>query len=489
MANLDNCVFENNGVFFTGEENPGDNISQLTPQVYNGVTLPQGVYRRKIAPQPGFEVKAALLTIGGYTAYSNLGELPDSDGSSIYQQLPFWIIENYSSQTGDNAVPAGPMGNGNIAKVWMRDTLPGLPNNEVEVTIELIGDFIMPESPLVVSLDIDGDAIIYEEPFYTQEIAQDADTPFRVSFFPVFNWNPNGVSGAQIRVASQADLTNQVQTWGYNGGAPPDTLDGTSMLVTGVPIEYDQSLGGHADEVRYPTVEGYSFFHRGPYPVAPTSGSYMKFATTPNMANGIVTGTAMGQFGLLTSTPATQQQCCITLENYNSISGFTYNMYNTSIELSNLPESISWLFRMSYGTAGYDPATGIGGNPIAFVPEACSIYQVSAGLRSVSSTFSNGQSVYWAVSGTSNLINTLFSPLSTINATFEAHPDDNNKTMILTIPLQELFAFNQTSLEANLSEEGEEFVLESGGCIGYGIWVDIVTAPVDNETGEILYEG
>ena len=485
MANLDNCVFENNGIFFTGEENPGDTINQLTPQVYNGVTLPQGVYRRKISPQPGFEVKAALLTIGGNTPYSNLGILPDSDGSSIYEQLPFWVIENYSAQTGDGAVPAGPMGNGNIAKVWMRNTSPGLPNNEVEVTIELIGDFIMPESPLIVSLDIDGDAIVYEEPFYTQEIAQDADTPFRISFFPVFNTQTD--SSVRTWVAPRADLINQVQTWGHNGEDPPYTLDGTSMLATGVPIAGDQTVGGHPDEVQYPTVENYAFFHKAAYPVVPTSGSYMNFSVPPGAVGFNSVNPAA--YSLISQDPATQQPGCITLENYNSTSGFTYNMFNTSIELSSLPESISWLFRMSHGTAGYDPATGIGGNPVAFVPEACSIYQVSAGLRSVSSTFSNGSSYFWAIGGGYNIINSLSSPLSTINATFEAHPDDNNKTMILTIPLQQLFAFNQTSLEANVQGQNETFVLEAGGSISYGVWIDIVTAPVDNETGEILYEG
>ena len=481
MANLDNCVFENNGIFFTGEENPGDNINQLTPQVINSVTLPQGVYRRRISAQPGFRVSVAMLSIAGYSAYSNIGMLPD--GNALDDGVPFWIIENFSSQTGDGAVPAGPMGNGNIAKVWMRNTEPGLPSNEVEVTIELMGDFVMPESPLVVSLDIDGDAEVYEPPFYTTEIATDADTQFRVSFFPVFNTQYD--TGIATRVACQVNLQNQVQTWGYNGGEPPDTLDGTSMLATGVPIADDQSIAGHADEVKYPTVEGYSLFHKAASPVEST-GNYMRFGTPANMAGGLESGSS-SYYGLLTATPSVQQAGCITIDNYDSVAGFTYNMYNTSIDLSSLPESISWLFRMTHGTAGYDPATGIGGNPYAFVPSACSIYQVSAGIRSVSAEMPNGSSSFWSISN--DISNSLGSPVNTLDATFEAHPDDNNKTMILTVPFQQLFAFNQTSLAPSFDFTDANFVLEENGGLAYGIWIDIVTAPVDQDTGEILYEG
>jgi len=482
MANLDNCVFENNGIFFTGEEDPGDNINQLTPQVYNGVTLPQGVYRRKISSQPGFQLNTGLLSIDGYGPTSQLGMLPDGD--ALDSGVPFWVNDNFSSQT--DGIPSESMGNGYIAKVWMKDTQPGLPSNEVEVTIELIGDFVMPENPLVVSLDIDGDAEVYEVPFYTQEVAQDADTPFKVSFFPVFNSQTASLSGT--RVAPRADLQNQVQTWGFNGAMePPDTLDGTSMLVTGVPIAGDGSIGGHADEVRYPTLENYAFFHKAASPVAPSAGSYMFFGTPPGAAS--MSGQS-GMYGLLSGLGCVQQPGCITLENYNSESGFTYNMFNTSIELSSLPESLTWIFRMSYGTSGYDPATGTGGNPAAFVPSACSIYQVSAGLRSVSGSFSSGSSSWWAIGGGGmNLINSLNSPLNTLEATFEAHPDDNNKTMILTIPLQQLFAFNQTSLEASFQGTNESFVLEAGGAIAYGVWIDIVTASIDIQTGEILYEG
>jgi len=484
MANLQNCNFENNGIFLGISINSGSNINDLTPQVVNGVTLPQGVYRRNISAQPGYIIDVSMLTIAGS---ESTGQQPLPENSTGIGTVDCWVSDLVTTQSV--GVDPNAMGQGFIRKVWMRNTSEGLPDNEVEVTIQLFDTFVVSQNPptniVDITVDIDGDAQIYEPPFYITDIATDADSPLTVSFCMVgmpFQGSM-GYSSLRHRFAVRADYMNQVQTWGrfsyntydefnyldpsdinydnFSSGANIGLLDletQSSAYNPDAPPYPGGNVQNEVNENRYPTIVPYSFFHDGvaPLPNLLESqflvGSGYGQPTSSQYNHGCFDVQSGLNFGIVN-----QNKACITFENTNNTTGQSLNMYNTSLGLSGLPETLEYVVRLQYSN-GYDPITETGGYDSVFIPSESFIYQTARRINAVNS-IGYSYNVDLATTGGDT-------PFNVEGATFETF--ENNKTMKVTIPLQSAFAINQTG-----------FPVQAGDRICYYFFVNYTIATAE----------
>ena len=268
MANLENCTFENDGVFFTGTETSGDTIQDLTPQVYTAdgtqaaVTLPQGVYRRIITANPDYNISASMLTIAGNSANA-LQQPPDvgftsfgGNAALLPDPILCWVNEDIFVGVGLGGVggiPSSVMGGGKIAKVWMKDTVAaGDINNKVEVTIKLMDNFIVEDVDMIINLDIDGDAQVYTPPVFYTTPDVDEKNPFEFLIQPVaFVSFPH-------RIACKSGHVNQSKQYPQSFAAGFNDLTQPAFGQVNL-NNYIDNVNGFNNDV-YPQQDGFNYF-------------------------------------------------------------------------------------------------------------------------------------------------------------------------------------------------------------------------------------
>lgn len=326
MANLENCTFENDGVFFTGTETSGDTIQDLTPQVYTAdgtqaaVTLPQGVYKRIITANPDYNISAEMLTIAGNPANA-LQQPPDvgftsfgGNAALLPDPILCWVNEDIFVGVGLGGVggiPSSVMGGGKIAKVWMKDTVAaGDINNKVEVTIKLMDNFIVEDVDMIINLDIDGDAQVYTPPVFYDTEDVDEKNPFEFLIQPVaFVSFPH-------RIACKSGHVNQSEQF-------PQPNQSTNNLTQGfftnqIWNQYRFNVNGF-DEGVYPEQDGFNFF------------------TRPIIQDNFISATTVSTIG---------EQQIVPLSSSQSSFSYAYNLYYTDgVESSSVPDYSIETFR------------------------------------------------------------------------------------------------------------------------------------------------
>jgi len=325
MANLENCTFENDGVFFTGAESSGDTVNDLTPQVVDGVTLPQGVYRRTITANTDYHVSASMFNIAGNLANTNQ-QLPDVSfnfgaiGLGVLTPDPVacWVNEDIFVGTGLGGVggiSSSVMGNGNIAKVWMKDTVAaGDINNKVEVTIKLMDNFVVGDTDLVINLDIDGDAQVYtppEPPITGYDIDQKAPFDFLIQ--------PIAFVSFPHRIACKSGLPNQSIQFPSSSTVDGNDNDLTqNFFAGGVLNNYIANENGFYDDV-YPKQSGFNYFAK---PII--QDNILNSTTINTIANEQIAPTAISE----SSFSYAYSVAYMTYENY--IDNFDIETFRTT---------------------------------------------------------------------------------------------------------------------------------------------------------------
>jgi hypothetical protein len=247
--NLNNCSISNDGIFFTITETSGDTIQDLEQQVFNGETLPKGVYRQTISANTDYHVSASMFTINGnsHNAFQQPPDAPVNPGFgesiTILDQPPrCWVSADVfvGNQPG---IPTADMGNGSIAKVWMKDTVAeGDVNNKVEVTIQLMDNFVIGDTDTTINLDIDGEAAVYEPIPIDNEVSEFSKSPFDFLITPV------AFVSAPHRIAAKQGGLNQYDQFDYASLNPE--LSGDDATT------YNQLV----DTETYPTQAGFGHF-------------------------------------------------------------------------------------------------------------------------------------------------------------------------------------------------------------------------------------
>jgi hypothetical protein len=295
----------------------------------------------------------------------------------------------------------------------------------------------------------------------------------------------SGYASLRHRFAVRADYMNQAQTWGffsyntYNefnyldpsdinydnfssfGGGGAGLLDletQSSAYNPDAPPYPGGNVLNEVNENRYPTIVPYSFFHDGVAPLPNSTESAFLVGSgggqpTQQLYNHGCFDVQSGlNFGIVN-----QNKACITFENTNNTTGQSLNMYNTSLGLSGLPQTLEYVIRLQYGN-GYDPITETGGYDSVFIPSESFIYQTARRINAA-----NGVGYEYNADATTT---SSFTPFDVSGATFETF--ENNKTMKVTIPLQSAFAINQTG-----------FPVQAGDRICYYFFVNYTIATAE----------
>ena len=221
-TNLINCSVDNNGVFFTSQQDAGDGplimvggpfstISTLEKQPWTDSTgfipadLPVGHYKATISADAGYGVTVNNFTINGFQSTSSSYFLyQDPHYSALGENINclMWL-NGATNSLGETIVL-----DSNVERVLLRNTTgpqnyqqslsdsgvePVSPNNKVEVSVILYDTFIMPEESLTINIDIDGAAVPLElDGDYTIDEETgliipeyQTNSPFEVRFIPI----------------------------------------------------------------------------------------------------------------------------------------------------------------------------------------------------------------------------------------------------------------------------------------------------------------